>query len=100
MRRSVLAVIATIATLAPGFVLAGDQETAQQVAKDLRSSGKLKGYAIDVKANDGTVLLTGTVTSKEQMAAAVRIAGQTAGVNDVLNKLSVAPANGAARQQG
>jgi hypothetical protein len=90
MRRSILTwVTAAIAALAPAWVLAGDQETAQQVAANLRNSGKLKGYAIDVKAADGTVMLNGTVTSKEQLSAALRIAGQTAGVEDVVNNLSV-----------
>lgn len=63
---------------------------ATAVAAGLRNSGSLKGYRVSVKAKDGTVWLTGTLTSVEQLQAAVVVAERTPGVERVVNRLSVA----------
>ena len=34
-----------LTTIAPAIAMAGDQEIAQQVATNLKNSGKLKGYS-------------------------------------------------------
>jgi len=69
-----------------------DQQTAQQVASQFRSGGRLKNYRIGVTVQDGTARLNGTVANKQQMAQAVFIAKQTRGINNVVNELSLAPA--------
>jgi osmotically-inducible protein OsmY len=68
----------------------GQDELATAVAAGLRNSGSLKGYRVSVKAKDGTVWLTGTLSSLEQLQAAVAVAERTPGVERVVNRLSVA----------
>jgi osmotically-inducible protein OsmY len=67
-------------------------ELATAVATALRTAGSLKGYRVSVKAKDGTVWLTGTLSSREQLQSAVSLAEQTPGVERVVNRLSVAEA--------
>lgn len=67
-------------------------ELATAVAAALRTSGFLKGYRVSVKAKDGTVWLTGTLSSLDQLQAAVSLAEQTPGVERVVNRLSVTDA--------
>jgi len=82
----VLAVVASL--LAMGS--AGAEDLAGQVAASLRDSGTLAGYRVNVKAKDGTVWLTGTVSEASQIAAAVGAAENTPGVERVVNRISVA----------
>jgi hyperosmotically inducible protein len=62
--------------------------TTKLKAKYLAEKG-IPSTAISVSTYEGTVTLTGTVASKEQAAAAGRIAANTAGVKKVDNKLTV-----------
>ena len=48
---------------------AGDENTAQTIAKNLKQSGKLKDYRVGVKYEDGVAWLMGTVTSPQQKQA-------------------------------
>lgn len=73
-----------------GRPAAGQTELATAVAAALRNSGSLKGYRVSVKAKDGTVWLTGTLASLEQLQSAVAVAERTPGVERVVNRLSVA----------
>ena len=73
-------------------------ELATAVATALRSSGSLKGYRVSVKAQNGTVWLTGTLASLGQLQAAVALAEGTPGVERVVNRLSVAEAAVAAQE--
>ena len=75
-----------------GVAGAGEAELATAVASALRSSGMLKGYRVSVKAKDGTVWLTGTLSSLDQLQAAVSVAEKTPGVERVVNRLSVGDA--------
>ncbi|MFM7035269.1 MAG: BON domain-containing protein [Planctomycetia bacterium] len=69
-------------------------DIAAQVAAALRESGKMAGYRVSVKAKDGTVWLSGTVASPEQLQAAMSLAETTPGVERVVNGLAVSgPAN-------
>jgi hypothetical protein len=68
---------------------AGGQEIADQIATNIRNSGRLSGYKIAVSFDDGTAQLTGHVRSREQMLAALSVAIETPGVNRVVNKISV-----------
>jgi hypothetical protein len=73
---------------APG-ARADNQECAQQIANNLRSSGRLKGYSVGVKVEDGTAWLNGTVANQDQMVAALSIAQQTDGIDRVVNNLTI-----------
>ncbi len=77
---------------APGGAWADNQETAQQIASNLRTSGKMKGYSVGVKVEDGTAWLNGTVANQEQMVTALSIAQQTDGIDRVVNNLTIATA--------
>jgi hypothetical protein len=85
---AVAAWMAAASTLALG----GNQEVADQIAQKLRADGQMSGYQIGVKCQAGTVWLQGTVTSEEQMNAALKVAFQTPGVARVVNQLSVGSA--------
>lgn len=90
MRRLIFGwAIAGIAALSPALAFAGDQEVAQQIASNLKNSGKLKGYSISVKVHEGIVQLDGTVRSEKQLADALEIAEITPGIEQVINNLSV-----------
>jgi osmotically-inducible protein OsmY len=75
-----------------GSAAPAQAELATAVAAALRDSGSLKGYRVSVKAKDGTVWLTGTLSSLDQLQAAVSLAEQTPGVERVVNRLSVTDA--------
>jgi osmotically-inducible protein OsmY len=49
----------------------------------------VKGHRIDVETQNGVVTLTGTVTSDARRDLAERIARETDGVNEVVNRLTV-----------
>ncbi len=83
-------VVAATTTLLPMFALAGNQEVANEIAKNLRNSGKLSKYKIGVKFQDGTAWLNGQVTSQQQMTAALNQVFQTPNVNRVINDLKIA----------
>jgi len=81
--------IAGIALLAPCWALAGDAELAQQIADSLKTSGRMHGYSIGVKAHDGIVTLNGKVRSQQQLRTALEIAGDVPGVEKIFNGLTV-----------
>ncbi|MBX3411909.1 MAG: BON domain-containing protein [Pirellulales bacterium] len=87
MLRTVAA--AVLAALLPTLAWANDQETAQQIADDLRASGRLQNYSIGVKYKDGTAWLSGRVANKQQMSDALRMAKQSPSVGRVVNQLQV-----------
>ncbi len=84
--------IAAIVLLVPVAALAGNQETADEIAKTLKQSGKLKGYNVEVSFQDGTAWLKGTVKDQKQANAALKLAFGAKGVNRVVNGLKTAPA--------
>jgi hypothetical protein len=87
--------MAAMAALAPGWTLAGeaeDQAVANQIAKNLKESGRLQNYRIGVAFRDGTAWLNGSVTDPDQLVAALEVAQQTEGVKDVVNRLEAKPA--------
>ena len=70
-----------------------DKQIAQQVIQRLqkkKQAGRLKGFSIDLQVEDGTLWLSGRVTSKEQQTAALEVARRVPGVKQVVNDLSVA----------
>ena len=89
MRRFWTTLAMALAVLSPAFAVAGDQEVAQQIGQNLKSSGKLKGYSINVKVHEGVAQLNGTVSSAQQLDDALSIAEVTPGIERVVNNLSV-----------
>jgi hypothetical protein len=83
---AVAAVMAAIASLAP----AGNQETAEQIAQNLRQRGQMSDYKIGGKDQNGTAWLRGRVNDEAQMDAALKVAFQTASVKRVVNELTIA----------
>jgi len=81
--------VAALAVLWPALAFAGNQETAEQIARQLQQSGQLHHYRIQVKYQDGTAWLQGQVSDQQQMAAALRMALSAPGVDRVVNQLSV-----------
>lgn len=87
--------MAAIAAFAPGWTLAGeaeDEAVANQIAKNLKDSGRLQNYRIGVAFREGTAWLNGSVTDADQLVAALEVAQQTEGVKQVVNRLEAKPA--------
>lgn len=70
-------------------------DLAATVAGQLRDSGALSGYRVNVKSKSGTVWLEGRVADQQQLAAAVGITEATPGVERVVNRLTITPADAA-----
>ena len=97
MRHIILAAtMASVVALAPAGLMAGDRETAQEIATSLHESGKLKAYKIRVKFEDGTVWLSGHVTNQHQAKLAASHISAMPNVKRVVNRLKVSGNN---RQQ-
>ena len=88
-------VVAATTTLFPMLALADNQQTAERIAANLKSSGQLNGYRIGVKFQDGTAWLKGQVGDRQQMSAALTVTARTWGVKRVVNHLSLPAPQGA-----
>ena len=80
-----LAVMASACLAAP----AGAVDLATTVAGELRDSGALAGYRVNVKSKSGTIWLEGQVADERQLEAAIGIAEATPGVERVVNRLVI-----------
>src|SRR5690242_5603192 len=97
MRRFVFSfAIIAIASWLPTAVRA-DQQQDKQIAQTViqrlqkeKEAGRLKGFSIDLQVENGTLWLSGRVTSQEQQAAALDVARRVPGVKQVVNDLSIA----------
>ncbi len=90
MRRLILSwAVVGLAMLPPAAAFGSDQEVAQQIANNLKNSGRMKGYSINVKVQEGIVQLDGTVRTEQQLEQALAIAEVTPGIERVLNNLRV-----------
>jgi hypothetical protein len=90
MRRLLsIIVVAATTVLVPMFVMAANQDVADQIAQNLKQSGQMSDYRIAVKVQDGTATLKGRVASQEQMNTAMKLVFKTPGVSRVVNQLSV-----------
>jgi len=65
------------------------EDLANTVAGELRDSGALTGYRVNVKSKSGTIWLEGQVADDRQLAAAIGIAEATPGVERVVNRLVI-----------
>lgn len=96
MRRYVFrfALLAGLA-LAPSWARADeaeDKQIGQTIAQKLseeKKSGGLKNFSLDLQVEDGTVWLSGRVSSPEQQARALDIARRVKGVVQVVNDITV-----------
>jgi hypothetical protein len=95
-------VLVSLALFAMGCSRLGSRPDAQ-VASDVQS--KINGDSnvpdkqLTINANNGTVTLTGTVSSEAAREAAANDAAQVNGVKTVVNDIQVAPASAADQQQ-
>jgi osmotically-inducible protein OsmY len=71
--------------------MSADEELQQAVCAALIDARELDSRGIDVSAQSGTVVLTGTVRSREEWLRALRIARDQSGVSAVKTEgLSIA----------
>jgi len=81
--------VAAVVAVVTASALAGNQEIATDIAKNLRDNAELKDFKIGVKYQDGVACLRGRVASEEQMNCALKMVFQTAGVRRVINGLTI-----------
>ncbi len=74
--------------VAPQAASAKDK-TANLIARNMKESGRLKGYKVGVKYEDGVAWLMGTVTSAEQKKIAEQLARGTEGVEAVVSRITI-----------
>ncbi len=101
MRRTLLSLaIAIIATTAVAARADDqqDQAVAQQIAQILRDSGEMRDYSVGVKYKEGTVWLTGRVSSNQQMQAALSVVSDIEGISQIVNNMSVAKGKAGLKQ--
>jgi hypothetical protein len=87
--------------LAPALSLGNDNpgndkqiaETIVQKLQQEKKTGSLKGFSLDLQVEEGTVWLSGRVSSPEQQARALDIARRVSGVKQVVNDITVSTAN-------
>lgn len=92
MRRLVVGLAMTIASLAPVAVQADDQQIAKDIVtqlQSLKSSGQLKGFGIDLEVDNGTVWLKGYVADEAQRDTVLDIARHVVDVQQVVNDLTI-----------
>jgi hypothetical protein len=65
-------------------------ETAIQRLSAEKQAGRLKGFSLDLQVENGTLWLSGRVTSKEQQSAALDVVRRVPGVKQVVNDITVA----------
>jgi hypothetical protein len=95
MRRLFMVWATGLALITPVVALGSDQELAQQIAGNLKNSGRMKGYNISVKVQGSVVQLDGSVRNDQQLEQALSIAEVTPGIERVINNLSVKEPQGA-----
>ncbi|MEX2185860.1 MAG: BON domain-containing protein [Pirellulales bacterium] len=89
MRRFFLGLaLAAVGAWAPSAAQAGDLQTAQQIAENLRSGG-MKYYSVGVGSQSGVITLRGSVANENQRALALAIAQNTQGVAQVVDELQI-----------
>ena len=67
---------------------------AQRVARNLKESGQLQNYRVNVRYENGIAWLSGTVTSGHQAQKAIDVTLATQGVEQVMNYLEIVPPEG------
>ncbi len=93
MRRFVVGLVLGVAMLAaPSWALAGDQEIADTLVKELKalkSTGKIERFGIDMEVDHGVVWLKGHVISADQKRLVLHTANQIRGVEEVIDDIEI-----------
>jgi hypothetical protein len=92
-----LAILA-LALLGAGAIRADDQEIAEQIVQKLQAekqAGTLKGFSVDLEVDEGTVWMSGRVSTEAQQMKVLDIARRIPGVTQVVNDLEVTTASAA-----
>ncbi len=76
--------------LLPRTDVSVNQRIANTIAEQLRHSGQLRQYAIDIRFQNGTALLTGSVAEQGQREEVLRLVQGVPGVERVLDHLTLA----------
>jgi hyperosmotically inducible protein len=99
LKTSMLAAWVVVAALAVGC---GETDAGLTTAVKARLAADetVSAYQIDVDTEDGVVTLTGTVDSIAAETAALRVAGETAGVTRVVNQMNIDSAAGFGEEMG
>lgn len=87
--RRLMAALFAASMLVPSVGRAED--LAARVATKLKDSGAMSGYRVSVRSEDKTIFLEGSVGTPKQIEMAVVTAENTAGVERVVNRLTVVP---------
>jgi hypothetical protein len=78
----------------PGQPSAADQHLAATVARQLKQSGSLHSYRIDLACRAGVVEVSGEVANPSQHSAALRLIQSVPGVQRVVDRLTVREESG------
>ena len=73
-------------------LVANDRDVAQQIIQELRThrdAGRLKGFKVDMKVEEGVVLFRGEVDNLAQRAIVVRAAEGINGVTNIVNQITI-----------
>lgn len=93
MRRFVFGLaILGCAAFAPLAASGDDQQIAEAVMQKLKSekkAGNLRGFSVELKVDEGTVHMSGRVSTAAQQKLALECAQRTEGVTQVVNELSI-----------
>ena len=102
MKRNLWVVLVTLALFAVGCSRVGNRSDAQ-IASDIQNKingdNNVPDKQLNVNASNGTVTLSGTVSSDAARNAAANDAAQVEGVKTVVNNLQVSPMSAADQQQ-
>jgi len=103
MRRILLTtMVAVIGALIASQTWADDAEIAKEIRnglKSLQQKGKLTGFSINIKVEDSSVWMEGTVSSQQQRDLALSVAQYSRGVTQVMNALAIASQETIASQE-
>ncbi|MEQ8787320.1 MAG: BON domain-containing protein [Pirellulaceae bacterium] len=99
MRRNVLplAILAAVA-LAPGMLLADDQQIAETIVERLskeKEMGSLRDFELDLEVDSGQVWMKGRVANPQQQNLVLEVARRVPGVTQVVNDMAVVNADAA-----
>ena len=103
MKRNLGVVLVSLALLAAGCSRLGsrtDAQVASDVQNKINGDSNIPDKQLNINANNGTVTLTGNVSSDAARNAAANDAAQVDGVKTVVNNLQVAPGSGADQGAG
>ena len=92
-RTTLLAAVLAIVCAVP--CLANDQQIAETIAKRLnhqRQAAQLEQFDLGIQVSEGTVTMSGELTSPDQAMLALDVARRVPGVKLVVNQLYVRPA--------